>query len=184
MKNQIKFTELGKSYWSKSGAYQKEYDKLYEKFVPASGAAETLNGELIRAVSRLYWDYCNNGNGNACTIKEEIDEYTCCVCHGTGEVESEECEECGGSGVIEEEYESYEISSFFSEFLELIELNVPDIEEDVEKVRDMITNSFNTLNSDLFSPVSMNKYDILTDKVIQYVLNNEDKELPNHYNNK
>ena len=59
-------TESGKTYWSEQGIYQEEYNKLYEKLVPSSGSAKTLNGELIRAISRLSYDYFNNGNCNAC----------------------------------------------------------------------------------------------------------------------
>lgn len=62
-----KNTPKGKSYWNAEGAYQKEYDQLYEKLVPASGEAKTSDGELLRSITRLYYDYCNNGNGNVFT---------------------------------------------------------------------------------------------------------------------
>jgi len=62
-KNTIK----GKSYWNESGAYQKQYDQLYEELVPASGEAGTSDGRLLRSITRLYYDYCNNGNGNVFT---------------------------------------------------------------------------------------------------------------------
>ena len=64
----MKRTPLGKSYWNNEGAYQKELDELSEK-MPVCGAADTLNGELVRAANRLYYDYCNNGNCNACLIR-------------------------------------------------------------------------------------------------------------------
>ena len=53
------------SYWNNKGKYQKEGDELYEKLVPSEGAAETVHGELIRGINRLFHEYCNNGNGNA-----------------------------------------------------------------------------------------------------------------------
>lgn len=62
-----KNTPKGKSYWDESGVYQKEYDQLYEELVPASGEAETSDGRLLRSISRLYYDFCNNGNGNVFT---------------------------------------------------------------------------------------------------------------------
>ncbi len=62
-----KNTPKGKSYWDESGAYQKQYDQLYEELVPASGEAETSDGRLLRSITRLYYDYCNNGNGNVFT---------------------------------------------------------------------------------------------------------------------
>jgi hypothetical protein len=59
-----KNTHKGKSYWNEDGAYQKEFDKLEKELVPASGEAETDHGKMLRAISRLYYDFCNNGNGN------------------------------------------------------------------------------------------------------------------------
>lgn len=41
-----------------------QYKVLYERLVPESGKCETLEGELLRAVSRIYYDYTNNGFGN------------------------------------------------------------------------------------------------------------------------
>ena len=52
-------TPAGNTYWDANGAYQKELDELYSKLVPASGDAETVHGELVRAVNRLYYEYCN-----------------------------------------------------------------------------------------------------------------------------
>jgi hypothetical protein len=59
-----KNTRKGKSYWKEDGAYQKEFDKLEKELVPASGEAETDHGKMLRAICRLYYDFCNNGNGN------------------------------------------------------------------------------------------------------------------------
>lgn len=52
------------NYWNNSGKYQKEFDALWEKHVPASGNSETLAGEMIRAAGRLMYDFYNNGMGN------------------------------------------------------------------------------------------------------------------------
>jgi hypothetical protein len=60
----MKETKRGNSYWNESGAYQKEFDKLERELVPASGEAETVHGKMLRAINRLYYDFCNNGNGN------------------------------------------------------------------------------------------------------------------------
>jgi hypothetical protein len=70
IKLDIPTTEPGKSYWNQNGRYQAEYDELYELLVPAEGMAETLFGEVVRAASRLSWDYYNNGNMNACEVTE------------------------------------------------------------------------------------------------------------------
>ena len=62
-----KNTLKGKSYWNESGVYQKEYDQLYKELVPDFGEAATSDGRLLRSITRLYYDYCNNGNGNVFT---------------------------------------------------------------------------------------------------------------------
>tara|TARA_R100000908_G_C3709849_1_gene116884 strand:- start:390 stop:824 length:435 start_codon:yes stop_codon:yes gene_type:complete len=59
-----KNTRKGKSYWNNEGAYQNAFDNLSEELIPASGEAETVHGKMLRAINRLYYDFCNNGNGN------------------------------------------------------------------------------------------------------------------------
>ena len=60
-------TEYPNSYWKGTGKYQKEYEKLYSELVPPSGSADTLNGELIRAISILSHEFFKNNNANAYT---------------------------------------------------------------------------------------------------------------------
>lgn len=97
------------SFWNENHPRQEEFKKL-EKLIPPCGEANTLHGELIRAASRLYWDYCNNGNCNVIQTETE----TCSDCNGTGEVENmdwdeetnpnvdefEYCYDCDGSGYV------------------------------------------------------------------------------------
>lgn len=52
---------VGGKYWNNPSA---EYHELYNALVPDSGAAKTIEGELLRAATRLYHDYFNNGFGN------------------------------------------------------------------------------------------------------------------------
>jgi hypothetical protein len=52
------------TYWNGNGLYQQEYDQMVNDLVPASGKCDTLAGEMIRAVSRLGYDFYNNGMGN------------------------------------------------------------------------------------------------------------------------
>ena len=47
-----------------SGQYQSEYDALWQSFVPKSGHAATLQGELVRLIGRLASEYYRNGNMN------------------------------------------------------------------------------------------------------------------------
>ena len=65
MKEVIKRTESGKTYFNGEGAYQNEFNELWEKLVPVNGIATTLHGELVRAAGRLNYEYFNNGNCNA-----------------------------------------------------------------------------------------------------------------------
>jgi len=59
----VKVLSEGK-YWSQSGKYEKEGHYL-ESLMPGSGPAETQRGEIIRAASKIYYDYYNNGFGNS-----------------------------------------------------------------------------------------------------------------------
>lgn len=190
----VKTTELGKSYWDESGAYQKEYKELYDKLVPLSGSSETLHGELIRAISRLFWDYCNNGNCNAAEAKYGETEYTCYDCGGSGEIEVDEegnveaCESCGGSGVYtEEEIEEVEITPFYGKFLDLIqnslekEFDANDVYEIVSTVEEIIKISVEDHGSNYFNNENMAAYNKLSDYVIWFVLNTDDAELPKNY---
>lgn len=55
------------TYWNRTGKYQAEYEQMVENFMPISGAADTLAGELIRAATRLAYDFYNNGMCNNTT---------------------------------------------------------------------------------------------------------------------
>jgi len=52
------------SYWNGTGKYQKEYKRLHKKLVPLSGVADTLEGELLRTLGRVYNEVFNNGGCN------------------------------------------------------------------------------------------------------------------------
>lgn len=52
------------TYWNNKGLYQVWYDENFNKLVPSSGKADTLSGELLRAISKVYYDSYNNGNMN------------------------------------------------------------------------------------------------------------------------
>lgn len=51
------------TYWSGNGKYQAAYEELVQK-MPVSGKCDTVAGEMIRAASRLGYDFYNNGMGN------------------------------------------------------------------------------------------------------------------------
>jgi hypothetical protein len=46
------------------GRYQKEAKQLWKKLVPESGQADTVQGELIRCITRLGSESYRNGNAN------------------------------------------------------------------------------------------------------------------------
>ena len=163
-------------YWNGEGKHQEEYDRLYAELVGSSGSSETLNGELIRAASRLCHENFNNGNSNA---KEEEWE-DCGHCSGSGEVEKydydeeyddseyEECPECWGEGKIEE---GGKVDSFYQKFIQLIGDNVPEARDTVDAIEVFIT----TGRGD------ESKYDTLIDQVVEHVLKTEDQPLPADY---
>ncbi len=51
-------------YLNFKGRYQKEYDELFDLLVPQSGEAESVQGELVRAIRKLESDYYRNGSAN------------------------------------------------------------------------------------------------------------------------
>lgn len=57
-------TTTKQSYWSGTGKHQALYDSIFETLVPDMGKAPTKEGEMLRAVSKLYYDYYNNGMCN------------------------------------------------------------------------------------------------------------------------
>lgn len=49
------------AYWNSAGRYQAQFDQFTQELMPASGAAETVAGELVRSANRIYYDAYNNG---------------------------------------------------------------------------------------------------------------------------
>ena len=63
------------TYWSGTGALQKEYDALYEKLVPAQGAAETIEGEVLRAASKIVYRHFNDGDEFNRASYRQLEQY-------------------------------------------------------------------------------------------------------------
>ena len=51
-------------YTSGKGRYQAEYEELWDRFVPVSGQANTVQGELVRVIGKLADQYYRNGRSN------------------------------------------------------------------------------------------------------------------------
>ena len=49
------------TYWDNEGKYQEQYNKAFAKLVPHHGKAEDGWPEALRAISRIGYDYYNNG---------------------------------------------------------------------------------------------------------------------------
>ena len=53
-------------YWNHNGKYQEQYVNL-KSLIPVFGHAKTIEGEMFKAASNLYYDYYNNGFCNNCS---------------------------------------------------------------------------------------------------------------------
>ena len=53
---------MDNTYWSHNGRFQKEYEELWERLVPGQGPAATKAGEALRALSKLYYRWFNDGD--------------------------------------------------------------------------------------------------------------------------
>ena len=49
------------TYWDNEGKYQEQYSKACEKLIPFHGEAEDGLPEALRSISRIGYDYYNNG---------------------------------------------------------------------------------------------------------------------------
>jgi hypothetical protein len=49
-------------YWNGNGPLQDEYDALYNELVPSQGKADTIEGEVLRAASKIVYRHYNDGD--------------------------------------------------------------------------------------------------------------------------
>lgn len=52
---------MKQTYWNNNGKYQRINDSLWEILVPKTGECDTEQGEALRIVSNIYYDFYNNG---------------------------------------------------------------------------------------------------------------------------
>ena len=167
-------------YWNNNGGNEQELKRLTEKFMPASGRAENLVGEVIRAVNRLYYEFCNNGNCNAMDCHTIPGEWVeCHVCNGSGYIEDfeETCDYCGGSGGWEEEDEEYTLNEFYGNFINLIReyftsKNCADGIKAINELEAIVENMRDTTDANMIV------YDRVTDYAVWLVLNDEGNATP------
>ena len=60
--DRVSLPDTPNTYYSGTGQLQKEYEELYDKLVPAQGAAETIEGEVLRAASKIVYRHYNDGD--------------------------------------------------------------------------------------------------------------------------
>ena len=63
--------DTSKTYWDNEGKYQEQYNRAWKQLIPASGEAEDGLPEALRAISRIGYDYYNNG---FCNLWREWDD--------------------------------------------------------------------------------------------------------------
>ena len=65
--------DTSQAYWDNNGKYQEQYNRAWKQLIPASGEAEDGLPEALRAISRIGYDYYNNGFCNLWRADEEYD---------------------------------------------------------------------------------------------------------------
>lgn len=62
-------------YWSGTGEYQDAYGDLYDQLVPKQGKADTVEGELLRAVGKIIYRHGNDGDNFSNSSYEWIEKH-------------------------------------------------------------------------------------------------------------
>jgi len=92
--------DTSKTYWDNEGKYQEQYDRAWKQLIPLHGEAEDGLPEALRAISRIGYDYYNNGFCNLWQGWEDVDDYG-------------------------EEYMEYKIDSFYEDMIDYLERHIP-----------------------------------------------------------
>jgi hypothetical protein len=67
-------TDTTQSYWDNEGKYQEQYNAAWKALIPIEGEAEDGWPEALRSISRIGYDYHNNGFCNLWRYWEDVDE--------------------------------------------------------------------------------------------------------------
>ena len=62
-------------YWNEQGRYQFEYRDYWKQLVPETGEADTVEGNALIAISKIYHDVFNNGAGNIVNEDVDVDDW-------------------------------------------------------------------------------------------------------------
>ena len=93
-------TDTTKSYWDNEGKYQAQYNRAWKQLIPFEGEAEDGWPEALRAISRIGYDYFNNGFCNLWRSSEEYDDDGCY-------------------------YDVYEMDSYYEELVDYLAYEIP-----------------------------------------------------------
>lgn len=178
-KTYTEFTPIGKTYWNDEGVYQTEFNELYKYLVPNCGDAPTIQGELLRVISRLNYDYFNNGN---CNVQEVIEE-DCYVCGGSGweksdydDEEEVDCSSCGGNCTWET---GVEITEYYQRMIDFLK-QYSNAQNEINNLVKFLTDCYHYRKPNLFAEKNGHFYTKLIDKVMQQILTDgKDANKPN-----
>ena len=97
------------SYWDNEGKYQAQYNKAWKQLIPASGEAKDGLPEALRAISRIGYDYYNNGFCNLWRSSEAYDSDGCY-------------------------YDEYSMDSYYEELVDYLRYEIPrDLHKQLEE---------------------------------------------------
>lgn len=72
-----KFINEASKYWDGDSKYKAEYEHYWDELVPPSGEADTMQGEILRMMSRIMYEWYNNGFINSRREEAEfLDEHS------------------------------------------------------------------------------------------------------------
>lgn len=156
------------NFWNGNHPLSEALTNLEDRFIPPMGRASTPHGEAIRAVSRLNYEYFNNGNCNAAEMDKEI----CPRCDGSGFEDGEEedevwCYECDGDCHIDD---GMTIDPYYDDLLSHITAYVPKSMHLVSDVQQLICDPRLNYNYE-YDQDESDVYNALTAHVIMWVVN-------------
>lgn len=64
-----------RTYWNNKGKFQAQYDYIYNNLMPDYGRSTNEHIEVIRCVSKIYYEYHNNSNCNTYDRRDGEEAY-------------------------------------------------------------------------------------------------------------
>lgn len=162
------------SLWHGNHPLQKEFDRMWDEYVPAMGDADTGHGEAIRCVGRLNYEYFNNGN---CNAAERNRADVCPTCDGDGYEDGETCTECDGERYIQDEglYMEPYYAKMLSHLQGYVKHTGKVVDDPLYKLKNLITDDELNYNYK-YTQEEVNVYNEVATQVIKWVLNWEENQ--------